>query len=91
MSKTVELTMSDLPVNHPPGSSLAGRCVLVVGLGRFGGGIGVTRWLVSQGAHVTVSDQAVKDELARSVAAIANLDVVLHLGGHDQKDRSSGD
>ena len=29
--------------------------VLVVGLGRFGGGVGVTRWLAGQGAAVTVT------------------------------------
>ena len=38
-----------------PGS---GKAVTVVGLGRFGGGVGVTRWLCRQGAQVTVSDQA---------------------------------
>ena len=30
--------------------------VTVMGLGRFGGGLGVTRWLVEQGAAVTVTD-----------------------------------
>lgn len=62
--------------------SLAGKRVTVVGLGRFGGGIGATRWACAQGAEVTVSDAASPDSLADSVAALAGLDVRLHLGGH---------
>ena len=65
---------------------LAGRKVTVMGLGRFGGGVGLTRWLVGQGARVTVSDQAGPEDLKDSVAALAGLDVVLHLGGHDEAD-----
>ena len=42
---------------------LAGRRVLVMGLGRFGGGIGVTRFLAQAGAIVTVTDRA--DEASR--------------------------
>ena len=63
-----------------------GRRVLVVGLGRWGGGVGVTRWLVEQGAEVTVTDQAAPAQLSESVAALADLDVTLHLGGHDPVD-----
>ncbi len=53
-----------------------------MGLGRFGGGVGVTRWLAGRGARVTVSDQAPAADLADSVAALEGLDVALHLGGH---------
>ncbi len=69
----------------------AGLRVLVVGLGRFGGGIGVTRWLVGQGATVTVTDHAGGDALAASVEAVADLDVELHLGGHDLRDLDTTD
>lgn len=65
--------------------------MLVLGLGRFGGGVGVTRWLVSQGAVVTVTDQAAGEQLADSVEAIADLQVTLHLGGHDDADLDSTD
>jgi len=66
--------------------SLSGRRVTVVGLGRFGGGIGVTRWLCGLGAKVTVSDRADADELAQSVRQLDGCDVRLHLGGHDLDD-----
>ena len=71
--------------------NLAGRRVTVVGLGRFGGGIGVTRWLAAQGARVTVSDKASAESLAESVAALGGADVTLHLGGHDERDATEAD
>ena len=72
-------------------AQLAGMRVLVVGLGRFGGGVGVTSWLASQGAVVTVSDQAAPDQLAESIQAITDLDIRLHLGSHDPHDLDGTD
>ena len=79
------------PSMKPEPRSPAGRRVLVVGLGRFGGGVGVTRWLASRGAIVTVTDQATHEALAESVAAVADLPVALHLGGHDEGDLDTAD
>lgn len=70
---------------------VAGLRALVVGLGRFGGGVGVTRWLAEQGAHVTVTDQADAASLAESLEAIAGLPVSLQIGGHDGCDLSTTD
>ena len=64
----------------------ADRRVTVVGLGRFGGGIGVTKWLCAQGAKVTVSDRASAEQLGDSVRQLAGLDVSLHLGAHGEAD-----
>ena len=44
--------------------SLAGKRVTVAGLGRFGGGIAVIRWLCSQGAAVLVTDLDPAEKLA---------------------------
>lgn len=38
--------------------------VTVMGLGRFGGGLGVTRWLLDEGAIVLLTDLATEDELS---------------------------
>ncbi len=65
---------------------LSDKQVTVMGLGRFGGGLGVTQWLIEQGACVTVSDQADSEELTESLAALEGLDVTLHLGGHEESD-----
>ncbi len=66
--------------------NLSGKRVTVMGLGRFGGGLGVTRWLIEQGASVTVSDQARAEELAEPLGELEGLNVTLHLGGHEESD-----
>jgi len=70
---------------------VAGKRVTVLGLGRFGGGVGVAKWLCSQGARVTVSDMAPAEKLAESVAALAGLDITLHLGGQRPGDFTTPD
>lgn len=65
---------------------LAGMRVLVMGLGRFGGGIGVTRWLVEQGADVTVTDLADENTLADSLRRLDGLPVSYRLGRHNERD-----
>jgi UDP-N-acetylmuramoylalanine--D-glutamate ligase len=61
-------------------TSVAGRRVTVLGLGHFGGGTAVTRWLVENGATVTVVDVKSPEELAEPLAALAGLPVTFHLG-----------
>lgn len=46
---------------------------VVLGLGAFGGGVGVTRWLSEQGLDVTVVDQLPAEKLGGSIARIADL------------------
>lgn len=76
-------------------TDLAGKRVTVMGLGRFGGGIGVTRWLCSQGADVLVTDKDAATELAGSVAQIQPLidsgQVALRLGEHNVSDFTTTD
>jgi UDP-N-acetylmuramoylalanine--D-glutamate ligase len=65
---------------------LKNKRVTVAGLGHFGGGIAVAKWLVGQGAQVTVTDLASEEELADSVAELRGLPVVFRLGGHELTD-----
>ncbi|NLW85300.1 MAG: UDP-N-acetylmuramoyl-L-alanine--D-glutamate ligase [Planctomycetes bacterium] len=81
----------DLKEERAAAESPAGKRVTVVGLGRFGGGLGVTKWLVAQGARVTVSDKANARDLAESLAQLEGLDVELHLGGHADEDFLNAD
>lgn len=69
----------------------AGKRVIVMGLGRFGGGVGVTRWLASQGARLIVTDQAPAEDLASSMQQLAGLPIEYRLGGHDAADLSGCD
>ncbi len=79
--------------SHQPSPTLirAGLRVLVIGLGRFGGGVGVSRWLAQQDCRVTVTDLADADSLAESVAALEGLDITFRLGGHDERDLDATD
>jgi UDP-N-acetylmuramoylalanine--D-glutamate ligase len=63
-----------------------GKRVTVMGLGRFGGGVGVTRWLAQNGAKVLVTDNAAPEKLQESLEAIAGIDVELRLGKHVERD-----
>jgi UDP-N-acetylmuramoylalanine--D-glutamate ligase len=74
-----------------PIESFADLRVTVVGLGRFGGGVGAARWLASQGATVTVTDNASAESLADSIAQLADLDITLHVGGHEASDFTDAD
>ncbi len=67
-------------------AEIAGKRVLVMGLGSFGGGAGATRFLVEQGARVTVTDQRPAGELRGSLEALAGAPVEYVLGEHRAAD-----
>jgi len=56
--------------------------VTVMGLGLFGGGVGVTRFLVSCGARVTVTDLREPRLLAKSLERLEGLPLRFVLGKH---------
>jgi len=62
-----------------------------MGLGRFGGGIGVTRFLVSRGARVLVTDRADESALRTSLDRLADLPVEYRLGEHRESDLDGAD
>ena len=64
-------------------SNFHSKRVVVMGLGHFGGGVGVARWLAQQGARVTVTDQQPPEKLQASVAELADFPIAFQLGGHD--------
>lgn len=65
--------------------------VTVMGLGRFGGGVGVARWLARQGARVLVTDQEEPDALTASVNQLDGLPVEFVLGQHRDPDFRAAD
>src|SRR5438876_5100607 len=70
---------------------LEGRRVTVMGLGLFGGGVGVTRFLVRRGAKVTVTDAKPERDLRESVDELKGLPITLRLGGHHERDFRDAD
>ncbi len=71
--------------------SFADMKITVMGLGLFGGGAGVTRFLVREGAKVTVTDLRSSDDLKRGLEQILDLPVRKVLGEHRQKDFTEAD
>ncbi len=62
----------------------AGKRVTVMGLGQFGGGVGVTKYLVARGALVTLTDREPAEKLQAPLAELAR-DVRITMGAepHD--------
>jgi UDP-N-acetylmuramoylalanine--D-glutamate ligase len=60
--------------------------VLVMGLGRFGGGVDVVKFARSVGAQVIVTDLAKREALAESIAQLKGLEVTYRLGSHEPAD-----
>ncbi|MHC4876811.1 MAG: UDP-N-acetylmuramoyl-L-alanine--D-glutamate ligase [Planctomycetota bacterium] len=60
---------------------LCGRRVTVMGLGSFGGGVGVVRFLADRGAAIRVSDLRTREQLAQSIGELADVsDIDWRLG-----------
>ena len=70
----------------------AGKTVLVMGLGRFGGGIDVAKFAHAAGAKVIVTDLASAQQLSDSIDHIRDLNgIEFHLGSHDPADFEQAD
>jgi len=71
---------------------LGGKKVLVMGLGRFGGGVDVVRYAAQAGAHVVVTDKATPEQLQDSMAQLRDLpDIEFHVGRHEARDFAEAD
>ena len=60
--------------------------VTVMGLGSFGGGVGLARYLATQGADVTVTDLKPPEALQASLEALQPLPIRYVLGEHREAD-----
>ena len=70
---------------------LRNKRVTVFGLGHFGGGINVSRWLCAQGAQVLVTDKQSREDLKDSVKQLEGLPIEFRLGEHRADDFTSAD
>jgi UDP-N-acetylmuramoylalanine--D-glutamate ligase len=66
--------------------TFAEKRITIMGLGFFGGTLGLAKYLVSQGARVTITDLKRATALQESIAALAGLPVRLVLGRHEDPD-----
>ncbi|MHC4618792.1 MAG: UDP-N-acetylmuramoyl-L-alanine--D-glutamate ligase, partial [Planctomycetota bacterium] len=69
-----------------------GREVLLMGLGRFGGGLDAAQFACRAGAKVTVTDLASVSQLSDSITQLKEFPhIEFHLGGHDASDFEQAD
>jgi UDP-N-acetylmuramoylalanine--D-glutamate ligase len=70
----------------------AGKNVLVMGLGRFGGGVDVAKFAYNTGGKVTITDLATSEQLSESIEKLKEFpDIEYHLGSHDPADFKQAD
>jgi len=67
------------------------KSITIMGLGRFGGGLGAARFLAENGALVTVTDLKGENELSESVSKLKGLGIKFVLGRHEMSDFTSAD
>jgi UDP-N-acetylmuramoylalanine--D-glutamate ligase len=70
----------------------AGKKVLVMGLGRFGGGVDAAKFATKAGANVIVTDLASHEQLSDSISQLEEFpDIEFHLGLHNAEDFEQAD
>ena len=70
----------------------AGKKVLVMGLGRFGGGVDSAKFAAKAGANVIVTDLASQEQLGDSISQLEEFpDIEFHLGLHKAEDFGQAD
>jgi UDP-N-acetylmuramoylalanine--D-glutamate ligase len=70
----------------------ASKTVLIMGLGRFGGGVDVAKFAHSTGAKVIITDLATSQQLSYSLNQLRELDgIEFHLGSHAPADFEQAD
>ncbi len=75
-----------------PRYDFAGKIVLVMGLGRFGGGVDAAEFAISAGAKVIITDLATEQQLRDSINKLAKLsNIEFHLGSHNPVDFEKAD
>lgn len=69
-----------------PARSLRGRRVTILGLGLFGGGTALARYLAGRGALLTVTDRRSRKDLEVSLRELEDLPIRYVLGKHREED-----
>lgn len=77
--------------DHPQ-RDYRGLNVLVMGLGSFGGGLGVVRFLSERGAQITITDTRPPEKLSETLDELKGYaGLRLSLGGHNESDFQDAD
>jgi len=75
-----------------PRYDFAAKNVLIMGLGRFGGGVDTAKFAARAGAKVIVTDLAPAEQLKDSIGELEEFpDIEFHLGSHEPADFKQAD
>lgn len=70
-----------------PTYDFVGKTVLIMGLGRFGGGVDAAEFATKAGAKVIITDLATQQQLSDSINKLKEFpDIKYHLGSHNEAD-----
>ena len=70
----------------------AGKNVLVMGLGHFGGGVDAAKFAAGASAKVVITDLATEQQLSESIEKLEEFpEIEYHLGSHDAADFKQAD
>ena len=73
-------------------SDFYGKTVLIMGLGRFGGGLDAAQFAASVGAKVIITDLASHEQLENSIKELRDFpNIDFHLGSHKEEDFKTAD
>jgi len=70
---------------------LKNKNITVMGLGLYGGGVGITKWLARQGNKIVITDLQEEEVLQPSIDQLKEFDIEYVLGEHRDKDFSDTD
>lgn len=80
-----------MEIKNKPLNNIRGKKVLLVGLGILGGGIATAKWLVKNGANLTITDLKDENYLGSSLKKLKNLNIKYVLGIHREEDFKNSD
>jgi UDP-N-acetylmuramoylalanine--D-glutamate ligase len=77
---------------HYNGSDFNGKTVLIMGLGRFGGGLDAAQFAAGAGAKVIITDLVSRHQLENTIKELRDFpDIEFHLGSHEEEDFKTSD
>ncbi|MFA6271493.1 MAG: UDP-N-acetylmuramoyl-L-alanine--D-glutamate ligase [Patescibacteria group bacterium] len=72
-------------------SNFKGKKITIMGLGTLGGGVGVARYLLKQGAILTITDLRSRKQLMLAINKIGSKNINYVLGKHREQDFKNSD
>lgn len=80
-----------MEIKNKPLNNIRDKKVLLVGLGILGGGVATAKWLIKNGAKLTITDLKDENYLGSSLKKLKKLNIKYVLGKHKEEDFKNAD